>query len=244
MKFTYDWFIGLIELLREQGYEFADYFNWEEKKRCVIFRHDIDNDLNKAVKLAEIEKKRNVKSTYFVLLTSDFYNVFSKSSFDQLKRIIDCGHTIGLHFDEARYSNDCKDIFAIPNIILEEAERLGHVIDTKVEVVSMHRPNREILDADVVIPGMINSYSKCFFKDFKYLSDSRCRWREPVEDIIMSNAYDRLHILTHAFWYNDKEMTMHDTVEKFVNSSNHDRYYALENNITNLNEIMALSEVK
>ena len=53
---------------------------------------------------------------------------------------------------------------------------------------------------------MINSYGQTFFHDFKYLSDSRRRWREPVEEIIRSGTYDRLHILTHAFWYHKQRI--------------------------------------
>ena len=40
-----------------------------------------------------------------------------------------------------------------------------------------------------MVPGMINGYGKVYFKEFKYLSDSRRWWREPVEEIIESGQY-------------------------------------------------------
>ena len=77
MNFTYKDYQALIGLLRENGYAFSSYVNYPGKGKCVILRHDIDYSLEQAVKLARIEKDLGVRSTYFVLLTCDFYNVFS-----------------------------------------------------------------------------------------------------------------------------------------------------------------------
>lgn len=40
MDFTYDGYCSLLSLIEQSGYEIVDYKNWEEKKRCVILRHD------------------------------------------------------------------------------------------------------------------------------------------------------------------------------------------------------------
>lgn len=148
-----------------------------------------------------------------------------------------------MHFDEARYPEIAGDIDAIKNKIIEEAKLLGSVINTEIKVVSMHRPSKNVLDADIKIPGIINSYGETFFNKFKYLSDSRRRWREPVDEIIATENYDRLHILTHAFWYNNEEIDIHDSVSKFVNNGNLDRYQILHSNITDLPSIMKKSEI-
>ncbi len=243
MKFTYDGYGNLLRKIRGKGYQIADYKNWQESDRCVILRHDIDNDIGKAVKLSKIERLRGVSSTYFVLLTSDSYNVFSKKSNDGLKQILANGHTIGLHFDEVRYPELSGDIEAVKEKIVEETEILSGVIGSKVDIVSMHRPSRLVLDADLDIPGIINSYGRTFFKEFKYLSDSRHRWRESVEKIIESEEYKRLHILTHAFWYNETEQDIHKSVSDFVNNGNSQRYQAMVENITDLASIMAEDEV-
>ena len=86
MKFTYESYKGMIELLRTNGYEFVGYHDYERDGKCVILRHDIDNSIEKAVALAEIEKALGVRSTYFVLLTTDFYNVASVKSLEGLHR--------------------------------------------------------------------------------------------------------------------------------------------------------------
>lgn len=124
MIFTYDGYRALLRLLRGCGYETANYHDWQEKEHCVILRHDIDTDLSQALRFAQLEQQEDVSSTYFVLLTSDFYNVFSKTNRDKLRQIADCGHEIGLHFDEAAYPEQMGDPDAIRERILKERDVL------------------------------------------------------------------------------------------------------------------------
>lgn len=244
MDFTYHAYEDLLNKLRDSGYAFSDYRDWNDKPRPVILRHDIDFDIGKAVLLAGIENRMRVKSTYFVLLTSDFYNPFSKEANEGLSKIIDYGCSIGLHFDETRYP-DCKgDIGFMKKCIKEEADILGRALGIKINQVSMHRPSKGLLDADVSIPGMVNSYSSTFFKEFKYLSDSRRNWREPVDEILRNGVFDKLHILTHAFWYNKEEIDLRSSVKNYILEGNVARYKCFNENITDLNQIVAMDEIR
>lgn len=182
----------------------------------MIFRHDIDTDLGKAVRLAELEAELGISSTYFVLLTSDFYNVYSRRSYEALQKILRCGHELGLHFDETRYDGIAGDRDGMVRQIQREARLLQDAVGAEISTVSMHMPSRQTLDMDLQIPGMVNSYGKTFFHEFKYLSDSARRWREPVLDYIRDRQYDKLHILTHAFWYNDEEMDLKTSVFSYA----------------------------
>ena len=240
--FKYKWYTGLIHDLKLHGYHICDYVNWKEYDRCAILRHDIDNDIEKAVRIAEIESENDVRSTFFVLLTSDYYNLYSLENITRIGKIISLGHEIGLHFDEVRYPDE-KSAEGLIYRIKEEADILSAMIDRRVNVVSMHRPSKNILDDDLRIPNMINSYGDVFFKEFKYLSDSRKRWREPVDKIINSEDYERLHILTHPIWYNDNDISIHDVLLDFVNKGNLKRYECMKNNITCLDEIINIDEV-
>jgi len=241
MQFTYQAYENLLELLKRHKYQFASYHNYQNYSRCVILRHDIDQSIKKAVPLGEIEAQTGVSATYFVLLTSDFYNPASRNSIAELRALQDMGHEIGLHFDEMTYVGNEK---TIESLIQQEADILSNVLGTAVTTVSMHRPSKQTLESNLMIPDMINSYGKTFFNDFKYLSDSRRRWREPVLDIICAEKYDRLHILTHPFWYHDDEETISETVSNFVNSGNRARYSAMSENIADLSSIMQESEVR
>ena len=229
----------MIQSLKEHNYTFSDYHDYESYPRCVILRHDIDNSIEKSIQIAELEAKLGVKSTYFALITSDFYNVASKKSQEGLQKIQKLGHEIGLHFDEMAYI----ELDSVVGAIKKEAGILSDIIGTEISTVSMHRPSQKTLEANYEIPGMINSYSKTFFNDFKYLSDSRRRWREPVLDIIKSGQYDRLHILTHAIWYNEVEEDIHDTIKKFVTSANQERYFQEKENIKDIESILDISEI-
>ena len=242
MIFTYEAYRGLLALLREQGYAIRDYHNYVDASRCAILRHDIDTSLDQAVKLAELETKEGVRSTWFVLLRTDFYNAASKTGQEALRYIQSLGHEIGLHFDEASYVPALGSDEVIENII-KECGLLSALLETRVSTVSMHRPSAAALEADYVIPDVVNSYGKTFFHEFKYLSDSRRRWREPVEEIIRSGKYDRLHILLHAFWYHETEEDISQTVGNFIRSANRDRYHQMAENITDIASILKEEDV-
>ena len=242
MEFTYQAYRGLLSLLRENGYAFTDYHGYSAHPRCVILRHDIDNSLSQAVRLAEIEAAEGVHSTWFVLLRTDFYNPASAVAQRQLLRIRELGHELGLHFDEMAYPQVGASCTAgsssTEELIRHEAGILSDICGCPITTVSMHRPSKATLEADLKIPGMVNSYGQTFFHDFKYLSDSRRRWREPVEDIIRMGTYDRLHILTHAFWYHAEEQDITRSVGDFVRAANAERYGQMMENITDLPSIL------
>ena len=202
MNFTYDSYLGFIENLLQHKYTIIDYHSFNNYGRCAVLRHDIDFDINAALRLAELECESNIKSTYFVIVTSDLYNVHSFDSRMKLKSIVEFGHEIGVHYDELAYPNDVGNIEKIISNIQYEGKMLEDIIGQSVTTVSMHRPSKGILEENISIPGFINSYGIEFFRNFKYVSDSRRRWREPVEDYIEGEKYERLHILTHPFWYN------------------------------------------
>ena len=241
MKFSLDSYKDMIGLLKAHGYEICNYHTWNSTKRCAILRHDIDYSVEKSLELAQLEASLGVQSTYFVLLTSDFYNVASAKNLKILQEMHRLGHDIGLHFDEKSYAETTVEDTV--ERIVREKTILSDILGTPVSCVSMHRPSKATLEANLKIPGMVNSYGEIFFHDFKYLSDSRRHWREPVLDIIRSELYDRLHILTHAFWYQENDESIHTTVKEFLLSALPQRYDQLRDNIKDLESIIQRSEV-
>ena len=95
MKFTYQSYRDLLSLLRNEGYAVRGYHDYKDSSRCVILRHDIDNSLEQAVRLAELEAAEGIHSTYFVLLRTDFYNAASKAGQEALRHIEHEVHTPG-----------------------------------------------------------------------------------------------------------------------------------------------------
>ena len=222
-------------MLQDHGYSFCSYENYPRSEKCVIMRHDIDYSIEQAVKLARIENKFGIQSTFFVLLTSDFYNPASSGSYKNLHEILDLGHKVGLHFDETAYS---YENYRLEYYIRKEARVLSDLLDLNINAFSLHRPNQRTIETQLKIPGLVNSYGEEFFHGFKYLSDSRRKWREPVEEIVSSEIFPRLHILTHSFWYHDKNQDIRQTIMDFIYSSKKDRIGYLKENITALEEII------
>lgn len=242
MDFTYNAYVDLIKLLKEKDYKFTNYKDYKNIERPVIFRHDIDNSLERALNIAKIENDNKIKSTFFVLLSTDFYNVFSKQSNIILREIISLGHEVGLHFDEKRYKiNNEEDLL---NYVEYEKNILDGVLDVDVETVSMHRPSKWILENDIQFKDIINSYSKKFLNEFKYLSDSRMHWREDVLEIIKSKECDKLHILTHPFWYAEDKGGIKERVRGFIKDANIERYYQMKDNIRDIEEIILEGELR
>jgi len=230
----------MIASLRQNGYNICGYRDYTQYDKCAILRHDVDHCLKKALVLAQLENKLCVKSTYFLLLTSEFYNVAAKENYRIIGELRKLGHEIGLHFDEANYPSGAD----VPALIGKECSIMSEILGFPIEAVSMHRPSKETLAADYKLHGLVNSYSKTFFEDFKYISDSRRYWREPVMDIINSNVHNRLHILTHAFWYSEEGLSAEDVISTFVNGVNLERYKHMAKNIRDFDGLMKKEDVK
>ena len=241
MEFTYAAYRDMIRLLKEKGYRFCNYHHYATDERCVILRHDIDNSLDKALRLAEVEWEEGVKSTYYVLLKTDFYNPAAKKANEKIRRIAALGHDIGLHFDESVYQGQPED--SLPELIRKETKILSEICDVPVQSFSMHRPNRMTIEKNLEVPGIIHAHGPGLFRGFKYLSARRRHWREPVLDIIREGAYDRLHILTHAFWYGEQEESIRQILHRFITSANGERYDQMAENIRSIEEILMKEEV-
>jgi len=250
--FTYVAYSQLINSITEEGYTFTNYHGYKGVPKPCILCHDVDYDMGKALKLANIEARNlSIHTTYFVLVNTDFYNVFSSSINSMLKEMILMGHEIGLHFDETRYTTpnvNNNDLDKTSELLLKENIKreiilLEQIIEKPVKAISMHRPSQFTLEANIDIPGVINRYSQTFFNDFKYVSDSRHNWREDVESIVSSQQYEKLHILTHPFWYTEQKETCRDKLFSFITFANKKRYDDMCSNFRDIDEFVHREEI-
>ncbi len=244
MRFTYEAYKELLEMIKNKGYVFTDYDNYKKVDKPCILRHDIDYSLEKAIMLAKLENNMNVHSTFFILVSSGFYNVFSKEIKEQIEELLILGHKLGLHFDETVYEQSEIDFekYMIDRILYEK-NLLESATGVDISAVSMHRPSKRFLETDLKIPGMLNSYSKEFFDDFKYVSDSRHRWREDIEEIVKHSSYKRLHVLTHAFWYNNKELSLKESLCQYLDNSKYSTWNYLDDNFSDLDTVVKKEDI-
>ena len=236
MEFTYIAYESMLKALRDNDYEIYNYHDYDHYGKCAILRHDVDVSLEKALQFARLESSLNTRATYFILLSTNFYNIASVKNRRTIDEIKDNGHEIGLHFDEANYTYSSGH--DIHYHIEREIRIMSDILGIRISTVSMHRPSKNTLAADYEFQDAINTYSKIFFKNFKYISDSRRNWHEPVLDIIRSKTFKRLHILTHPFWYSENGISASDVIKGFTKNANAERYEYMSENIKDLEEFM------
>ena len=184
----------LVSSLRKQGFEFAIDWSVDAKSRTVLMRHDIDFSVDDALVMANFETKLNLKSTYFFMLSSNTYNLLSKRNRDAVIQIKEMGHKVSLHFDPTAY--DSLEVF------LEERRVFEKAFKTKIDIVSIHRPNKFLENNNIDLYGTKQTYQDRFFKEFRYLSDSGGRDVSlPVLEFLSSSAEQALHLLVHPVWW-------------------------------------------
>jgi hypothetical protein len=167
----------------------------------LLMRHDIDYSIDSSIHIAELENRYNIKSTYFINIHSEFYNVFEKKSIKNIYNILMLGHEIGIHLDSKywRIDNEKK----LEDKLNDEKSVFDKILGFDIKTFSFHNPNDQILSFNKdKYSGLINTYSKKVMDNFKYCSDSNGYWRHEVMfDLVNSLKYDKLHLLTHPGWW-------------------------------------------
>jgi len=176
----------------------GEYHKLRKLKKFLILRHDVDFSLDYALKMAEEEKKNEIKSTYFILIHGDYYNPFDKKNAEIIKEISKLGHEIGLHYDTSFFPRSSKKEI---EFIIKEAKMLEIIIQKKITSVSQHIPSetREIF-INLRESGFIDSRDSEITDQVKYISDSGHYWREGCMCKHIKN-FERLQILTHPIWW-------------------------------------------
>ena len=170
-------------------------------KKSVLWRHDIDFSLGMAEKIARIESNEGVKSTYFILLHGEFYNLLEKESSEVLLRIIKLGHDIGLHFDTHYYKITNRS--NLVEYLLFEKAILEKIFKVQIKSFAFHITDDLTRSFHERTYGsLINVYSKYLREICDYCSDSNGYWRfRRLEDVLVEAKAKYLHVLTHpAFW--------------------------------------------
>lgn len=241
MKFTYAAYIELITWLKSRGYKFVTFEEKPDFPLIIVNRHDIDLSLEKAYEIAKIDHSLGIKSTFFILLSSFFYNVLDKKNQLLIKNILELNHEIGLHFDETQYSID--SLMDFEKNLNYEIDILSRVVNKKIKIFSNHRPSDFVLKGLKLNQNLINAYSKENFVDTKYFSDSRMNWREDIYQKVELENYKKIQLNTHPFWYEEVEKNMKDKFIDFIKSYKKHFYNELMLGTRDFDEIISLEEM-
>ncbi len=207
--FTISHYIELLELAKK-NYSFASYSKIPWGTKFILWRHDVDHSLNRALKLAKIENELGIISTYFINPRSDFYNPAEKEQYKIVKDILDLGHEIGIHFDSELVDMfDIKDENLLNKFLEGESKYIEWLFGVKPIAFSFHRPTEFVLKnfRSESYGGLINCYSKRIMEEVAYVSDSNGYWRFlRLYDVLLKAEEPSLQVLTHPEWWQDYPM--------------------------------------
>ncbi len=176
----------------------------------------MDFSMHAARNLAQIEHQNGVKSTFFILPHSEYYNLFEKEITDLVKEIIALGHEIGLHFDSHYYGiNNEKDL---NKYLLQEKRWLEEIFKIDIKVFSFHVTTPFTMTCEAwTYAGLINTYASYFKENVEYCSDSHGRWRfKRLKELLAEASAPCLHILTHPEWWQQEPMSPWQKIDRCV----------------------------
>ncbi|WFU66921.1 MULTISPECIES: formyltransferase family protein [Bradyrhizobium] len=214
-EFTEAGFLKILRQLKSADYRFVRY-GAPPSGPHVIWRHDVDISMNRAVRLAEIENQEGVVATYFINPRSCFYSIFEPETEVMLRRIQSLGHEIGLHFDASAYVTKTWTADALNAAVRREQALLETLLQSPIRALSWHNPDQSnLLDfQDDEIAGLSNAYSGALRRDYVYCSDSNGYWRfKPMGEVIAA-GHERLHLLTHPDWWTPDAMSPSDRITR------------------------------
>jgi hypothetical protein len=208
---TYGWIAQLAT-----GFVPASFGKIPWGQNFILFRHDVDVSLNRALSLAKVDAELGLQSTFFIDPLNQFYSVFEPNQRKILFEIIDLGHDLGLHFDSSRHSIETDDD-------LEQALKFESRVLAKAAAepvaFSFHNPSRTELRLNQdSYAGLANAYSEKLFTQVRYTSDSNGYWRHtPIADVL-SESIGRVpvQVLTHPEWWLDKKMSPRSRIHRAV----------------------------
>jgi len=199
LDFTYDAYNDFMSLLKKKYRIIPLCEVTDTNAPFIILRHDVDASLEAALKMAEIERKLEIRSTYFVLFSHKLYNLLEKDSLSTLKRISGLGHEIGLHYDVETYESYGQTLEESTN---KEIQMLEHLLNKKIFSMACHNPSL-IGKKDLIeeTPDYLNAYDKRFYD--LYVSDSCRAWYMKDLMRLLDFKSERVQLLIHPILWTE-----------------------------------------
>lgn len=208
---------NLLKLALIRGFVFSDYNTQEmETGRTIVWRHDLEFSVHRALKMAQIESEIGVIAQYFVQIHSIFYNTFEKEIFDLLIKIKKLGHRLGLHFDAHFWNIENED--QLEFFIQRDKRILEDLLDIEVKSFSFHNTTPTLLEMDkLYYGGILNVYAAIIRRKYRYCSDSTGIWRyERLQDVLNDGGVKHLQVLTHDGMWQDEAMAPRQRVLRCI----------------------------
>ena len=205
---------GYRQLVQQARDRFAfEPFGTASEEPHALWRHDVDISVHRALKLARIEVELGVRSTWFIMLGSGFYNLFERGILERAREIVQLGHWVGLHFDANPFTGASRE--SVMEDLARERSILADLLEAPVDAVSFHNPVALPLPGfeDDLLAGMRSATSPSIVNGYTYVSDSNGYWRfRSLGEVIADPDVVRLQALTHAEWWQAEAMAPRERV--------------------------------
>lgn len=163
-------------------------------KNGIILRHDLDSEMDSALIVAQMEHRLGIKASYYFLLTSRSYNLYSKHSQKIVHEVMNLGHEVGLHFDVSIYPEE-----EIQKAFQKEKRILEFLTEQKVRSMSLHNPTQN--GSYPSFDGVVNAYNWDLFSPKTYFSDSGFGFKATVDEIVGEAERNIVQLLLHPTLY-------------------------------------------
>ena len=166
-------------------------------RKQMLLRHDIDFSLAYLPGMLQVERELGVRSTSFVRVRAPNYQVDTEDSIAVVRQAHADGFEIGFHYEFGEHTTDPKQQLE------EDKRRLERALGEPVSGASCHKPASTGFRIDTrqvqQLGLQYEAYDERFMKPFKYISDSRRRWREGCFCRWLGEP--ALHVLVHPVWW-------------------------------------------
>jgi hypothetical protein len=232
--FSHELYSAILHKAKRLGYEFPTVSELKagahSRNKFLLLRHDIDVSPRYALQLAQLEYDLGVRSSYYVLLHSLYYNPAAPPHWDALRKIASLGFEVGLHYETDFFENRGLDPL---EGVLHDVAALENILQIKIRSVSQHRPASSTF-LEKLNEHYTDAYNRDLMQNVRYISDSGHKWRgEPLNEIL--GKEDRIHALIHPVTWTFDELDMtttyrhasqeitseiRDSFEDFISSTN------------------------
>jgi len=214
-------YLSVLAAFRKAGYVFrplGDSLSDSDHK-IALLRHDIDYDLESALAIAEANATLGIRACFCLQLRNTLYNLLEESNLFIVRKIVELGHDIGLHFRFPEQMSTVRSAESAPFIkkqMLRDLRLLGEVLELEVKrVVSWHNPSLLSKDQLQVVSmkseGIVNPYH-LVSEGLAYASDSNHRYSIEQWMNIAEGSPDRIHLLFHPFQWVTGARSMEQTL--------------------------------
>jgi hypothetical protein len=219
--FTIEHYTEILNQLLIQKRQFLSFDMVQDNiKNSVLLRHDIDLQVDASYEIASLENSLGIKSNYFILLHSPFYNFFENQNFKMLNEIIKMGHYIGLHFDSTFYKIENEEQLTF--YLEKEKNIFKSIFECNLSSFSFHLTNSFTNNCEnIEYAKLVNAYASYIKNNFKYCSDSYGLWRfSRMIDFIKENKESNIQLLTHPEWWVHNAMMPIERIKKIIETGN------------------------